>query len=108
MNRSSKATVAQLLDLGNLVLKNEGDTNSDQNYLWQNFDHPMDTLLQGKKLGWDFRIGLNRYLTSWKSADDPSPGEFSHGIDPGSCPQMVLRSGSIKQYRAGLYDLIQT
>ncbi|KAK7310148.1 hypothetical protein RJT34_07461 [Clitoria ternatea] len=29
------------------------------------------------KFGWDLRRGLNRYLTAWKSPDDPSPSDFT-------------------------------
>ena len=54
--------VAQLLDTGNLVLIDEKDNNS-QNYLWQSFDYPTDTLLPGMKIGWEVATGLNRYLT---------------------------------------------
>ena len=47
LNISTTATQAQLLDSGNLVLRYESDTKSDQTYLWQSFDHPSDTLLAG-------------------------------------------------------------
>ena len=59
---------AQLLDTGNLVLF-QGDTKSD--FAWQSFDYPTNTLLPYMKLGVDRRTGLNRFLTSWKSRDDP-------------------------------------
>ncbi|KAL3522121.1 hypothetical protein ACH5RR_014955 [Cinchona calisaya] len=103
-NISTQAVVAQLLDSGNLILKYGSDGDSNENYIWQSFDQLSDTLLPGMKLGWDFRIGLNRYLKSWKSAEDPSPGEFTYGIDPGIFPQFFLLKGSIKQFRGGLYD----
>ncbi|KAA8515424.1 hypothetical protein F0562_018965 [Nyssa sinensis] len=99
-NMSSNITIAQLLDSGNLVLRDE----KTETYVWQSFDNPSDTMLAGMKLGWDLRIGLNRYLTSWKSADDPSPGEFSYGVDPRGLPQSVLRKGSAKQFRSGPWD----
>ncbi|GFS29475.1 cysteine-rich RLK (RECEPTOR-like protein kinase) 34 [Actinidia rufa] len=93
---SSETTVVKLLDSGNLVLSS-GNTES---YLWQSFDHPSDTLLAGMKLGWDFRIGLNRYLTSWRNPDDPSTGEFSYGIELFGLPQNVLRKNSVKVFRS--------
>ncbi|KAA8515423.1 hypothetical protein F0562_018966 [Nyssa sinensis] len=104
-NMSSKTTVAQLLDSGNLVLRDDSNENAES-YVWQSFDNPSDTMLAGM-LGWDLRIGLNRYLTSSKSADDPSPGEFSHGVDPRGLPQTVLRKGSAKQFRSGPWDGVQ-
>ena len=42
--------VVQLLDSGNLVVREESNTDK---YLWQSFDYPTDTLLPGMKLGWD-------------------------------------------------------
>ncbi|KAL8258471.1 hypothetical protein R6Q59_030512 [Mikania micrantha] len=60
--------VAQLLDTGNLVIKNETEI-----LIWQSFDHPGDTYLPGMKVGKNFITGRETYLTSWRSADDPSP-----------------------------------
>nr|CAD1829406.1 unnamed protein product [Ananas comosus var. bracteatus] len=66
--------VAQLLDSGNFVLKADAGDSDGYGFLWQSFDYPTDTLLPGMKLGWDFRRGLDRALTTWKSPDDPSAG----------------------------------
>ncbi|KAK1391764.1 Bulb-type lectin domain-containing protein [Heracleum sosnowskyi] len=68
---SAKRLVLQLLDSGNLVVRDETDSAPD-NYLWQSFDFPGNTHLPGAKLGWNLKTGLERYLTSWKSDDDPS------------------------------------
>ncbi|KAK3021405.1 hypothetical protein RJ639_046813 [Escallonia herrerae] len=62
--------VAQILDNGNLVLRQANVTSPDS-YIWQSFDFPTDTLLPGMKQGWNLKTGLNRNLTSWKSSDDP-------------------------------------
>ncbi|PON53020.1 Mitogen-activated protein kinase kinase kinase, partial [Parasponia andersonii] len=75
---AGKNLVAQLLDSGNLVLYEDGFSNfSSEVYLWQSFDHPSDTLLAGMKLGWNFETGLELYLTSWKSDNDPSDGDYT-------------------------------
>ncbi|PON51258.1 Bulb-type lectin domain containing protein, partial [Trema orientale] len=84
--RVKKTPVAQLLDSGNLILR---DMSSDI-YLWQSFDYPTDTHLPGMKLGWDSRTDLERYLTSWKSADDPSKGDFTYRMGISGLPQTVL------------------
>lgn len=63
---------AQLLDSGNLVLKDQNNGTSRESYQWQSFDHPSDTLLPGMKLGWDLNSGQERYLTSWRTTKDPS------------------------------------
>ncbi|KAL5737876.1 hypothetical protein ACOSP7_030637 [Xanthoceras sorbifolium] len=73
-NTSSSSTSCGLLSgSGNFIL-------IDQNYqvLWQSFDYPTDTLLPGMKLRYDpFTSSLLTSLVSWKSSQDPAPGEFS-------------------------------
>ncbi|KAK3019222.1 hypothetical protein RJ639_003805 [Escallonia herrerae] len=87
---------------GNLVLK---DTRTDDgNFLWQSFDYPSDTLLPGMKLGKNFETGLERYLYSWKSNDDPSPGDFTYHCNLSGYPQNVIRKGSVEQYRSGPWN----
>ncbi|XP_062077875.1 S-locus-specific glycoprotein S13-like isoform X2 [Humulus lupulus] len=100
---TEKNIVAQLLDSGNLVLKDMNSMNSEQ-YLWQSFDFPTDTQLPGMKLGWDSKSGLNRYLTSWKSADNPSEGGFTYRMATYGIPQGVLAEGSIIKFRTGEWN----
>ena len=99
-SNAARRPVAQLLDTGNFILKDAEDASSD-NYIWQSFDYPSDTLLPGMKLGWNKKTGLNWYLTSWKSLSDPSSGNYSYALDPGGLPQLVLHKGSTKQFRSG-------
>ncbi|XP_021902153.1 G-type lectin S-receptor-like serine/threonine-protein kinase At4g27290 isoform X2 [Carica papaya] len=99
-SRALKNPVAQLLDSGNLVLKEAGNHNA-KDYTWQSFDYPSDTLLPGMKLGWNWKTGLNVSLRSWKNLDDPSPGEYTYSVDPSGLPQLVLRKGSNVQFRSG-------
>ncbi|KAL3740469.1 hypothetical protein ACJRO7_021711 [Eucalyptus globulus] len=107
MNTSSQSVVAQLLDSGNLVLKDDSE-NVSGNYLWQSFDHPSNTLLAGMKHGWDLRMGLDRHMTSWKSAEDPSTGDFTYGVDLGGIiPELVIRKGRVKYFRTGPWNGIQ-
>ncbi|TXG67202.1 hypothetical protein EZV62_008477 [Acer yangbiense] len=54
-SRKVENPVAQLLDSGNLVLKDNFSTGSES-YLWQSFDYPSDTLLPGMKLGLDIHV----------------------------------------------------
>ncbi|RWR88160.1 receptor-like serine/threonine-protein kinase SD1-8 [Cinnamomum micranthum f. kanehirae] len=95
--------IAQLLDTGNLVLREEGNTNSNS-FLWQSFDHPSDTLLPGMKLGWNLKAGLNRFLTSWKNDDDPSSGDYTFKMDPNGLAQLLLRFQSQLKYRNGPWN----
>ncbi|KAH7546573.1 hypothetical protein FEM48_Zijuj01G0215200 [Ziziphus jujuba var. spinosa] len=101
--QSVQAPILQLLDTGNLVLRDEKDENSE-NYLWQSFDYPTDTLLPGMKLGWDLKTGLERRIVSWKSPDDPSPGDFSWRIELHNYPEGQTWKGSKKYYRDGPWN----
>lgn len=94
---SAKNPIAQILDSGNLVLRDQDI------YLWQSFDYPTDTLLPGMKQGWDLKRNLSRNLTCWKSSYDPSAGNYSYSVDLLGLPQVVLRMGSKKLYRSGLW-----
>ena len=62
-----KKPIAQLLDSGNLVVRDD----SIEDYLWQSFDYPTDTALPRMKLGIDLKIGFRGFLRSWKSRNDP-------------------------------------
>ncbi|XP_022735566.1 uncharacterized protein LOC111288880 [Durio zibethinus] len=94
--------VAQLLDTGNLVLRE--NKSMTQSYLWQSFDYPSDTLLAGMKIGWNLKTGEERFLSSWKSAEDPSPGSFTYRIDINGLPQLVIERGLMTNYRTGPWN----
>ncbi|KAJ0044441.1 hypothetical protein Pint_04382 [Pistacia integerrima] len=98
--------VAQLLDSGNLVLRDSNDM-SPESYIWQSFDYPSDTLLEGMKLGWNLKTGFERRLTPWKSEDDPSPGESSLRLDIRGVPQLVIGTPSRKWARSGPWNGLQ-
>ncbi|PON40098.1 Bulb-type lectin domain containing protein [Trema orientale] len=98
-NSSAKNPSLELLDSGNLVVK-DGNSGS---YAWQSFDHPCDTQIAGMKLGWDFVTGQNWYLTSWDSLQEPSIGNFTYKLDP-RLPQVIQRRGKDILYRSGPWD----
>ncbi|KAD3066890.1 hypothetical protein E3N88_34770 [Mikania micrantha] len=95
--------VAQLLDTGNLVIRNENNLDPD-NYFWQSFDYPGNTFLPSMKYGFDFVKGLDKYLTSWKSDDDPSIGEYTNRFDRNGYPQILLRKGSEVEFNSGPWN----
>ncbi|KAL3502160.1 hypothetical protein ACH5RR_036609, partial [Cinchona calisaya] len=101
--RLIKNPVAQLLDTGNLVVKDAAD-DSPENYIWQSFDYLTDTILPGVKLGLDLVKGIDRYLQSWKSSTDPSKGEFIFKMDPNGFPQEFLLDGSVETFRSGPWN----
>ncbi|XP_057959701.1 G-type lectin S-receptor-like serine/threonine-protein kinase At4g27290 isoform X2 [Malania oleifera] len=90
---SRNDSIAQLLDTGNFVVRAANDENPAK-FLWQSFDHPCDTLLPDMKLGRDATSVPERYLSSWKSADDPSRGDYTVRIDAHRYAQLVLSKGS--------------
>ncbi|KAI3869012.1 hypothetical protein MKX03_002864 [Papaver bracteatum] len=71
-----KNPTAQLLDTGNFVLRDD----KRESYIWQSFDYPCDSLIAGMKLGWSLKENRNWSMSSWKNADDPSPGDFTYKI----------------------------
>ncbi|KAL3639902.1 hypothetical protein CASFOL_014870 [Castilleja foliolosa] len=96
-SRTVQNPIAQLLDSGNLVVKDE----NDENYLWESFDYPTDTLLPGMKLGWNFRTGIEVYIRSWRASNDPSSGDYTYHCDPTGYPHKVLKRGGEVRYRGG-------
>ncbi|XP_056159756.1 G-type lectin S-receptor-like serine/threonine-protein kinase RKS1 [Syzygium oleosum] len=93
----SDSNTAQLLDSGNLVLKHD----LSKVVIWQSFDYPTDTFLPSMKLGLDRRTGLNWFLTSWKSEDDPAPGSYSFKFEPTGYPQSFLYKDRTRYWRGG-------
>ncbi|KAF2305040.1 hypothetical protein GH714_001272 [Hevea brasiliensis] len=93
--------VMQLLDTGNLVLREANESNQ---YLWQSFDYPTDTLLPDMKLGWDLNKGLDRYISSWRSTDDPATGDFSFKLEYRGFPEIFLWNDEQKEYRSGPWN----
>ncbi|XP_058782681.1 G-type lectin S-receptor-like serine/threonine-protein kinase At4g27290 isoform X2 [Vicia villosa] len=96
---STSSHVAQLLDNGNFVIKD-----NNKKFLWQGFDFPCDTLLPDMKLGWNLETGHNRRLTSWKNWDDPSSGNLTWSIVLSSNPEVILKKGSTEFHRSGPWN----
>ncbi|KAI3731053.1 hypothetical protein L1987_62236 [Smallanthus sonchifolius] len=97
--------VAQLLDTGNLVVKN-GNKANNEIFIWQSFDYPGDTYLNGMKLGKNFITGRETYLRSWRGSDNPSPGEYTSRVFAvkGKYPQVYIRRNSAKKTRIGPFN----
>ncbi|XP_057955700.1 G-type lectin S-receptor-like serine/threonine-protein kinase At4g27290 [Malania oleifera] len=102
-SRPAYDPVAQLMDSGNLVVRNRNESNPED-YLWQSFDYPCHVILPDMKLGRNIITGHDWYLTSWKSSDDPSPGDYTYRFDPNGFPQEFLRSNSVVQFRSGPWN----
>ncbi|KAG6387366.1 hypothetical protein SASPL_152553 [Salvia splendens] len=94
--------LARLLDSGNLVVVDE--TRDEEDYLWQSSNFPTDTLLPDMKMVDDVEAGVVRNLTSWRNADDPSPGEFVMRIENRGVPEIVILRGTAKWFRTGNWN----
>lgn len=97
----SVTVMVQLLESGNMVVK---DGHNMVGILWQSFDYPGDTILPGMKIGSNIKTGQNWALTSWKSLEDPTPGEFSFHVDIHGLPQLVITQKGTKLYRPGSWN----
>ncbi|MFS8012533.1 putative S-locus glycoprotein [Helianthus anomalus] len=97
--------VAKILGSGNLVVCD--DSSTDKDFVWQSFDYPTDTLLAGMKFGKDLLTSVDRYLTSWKSMDYPSPGLYVSWMDTNGYPQAFQKRGSVLQLRFGPWTCVR-
>ncbi|KAK9059758.1 hypothetical protein SSX86_020462 [Deinandra increscens subsp. villosa] len=95
---SNNPVVVQLLDTGNLVVRNKSSL------IWQSFDYPCDTYLPGMKFGKDLVTGLQRFLTSWKSPNDPAIGEYRNTHDTNGYPQSLGWHGEVLLARLGPWN----
>nr|GMD99500.1 G-type lectin S-receptor-like serine/threonine-protein kinase At4g27290 [Ipomoea batatas] len=102
-SRSAQNPIAQLLDSGNLVVRDSEDENPE-NFLWQSFDYPTDTFFPGMKLGRNLVTGHEVYVRAWKSENDPSSGQFTVHFDPTGYPQSVIKNGPEKVYTTGPWN----
>ncbi|CAL9088693.1 unnamed protein product [Musa textilis] len=96
---TSNASVAVLLDTGNLVLK---DGSNSSTLFWQSFDHPTDTWMPR---GW---LGVNKITGEYQSitsCENPAPGPSARSMDPdGSNQYVILWNGSEIYWSSGLWN----
>ncbi|MQM13020.1 hypothetical protein Taro_045940 [Colocasia esculenta] len=91
--------MAVLLGSGNLVLR------AAENVVrWQSFDHLGNTVLPGMTMWFNTTTRRGNRFLSWKSADDPSPGDFTLGIDPATVLQIVIWKDNRTFWRYNPWD----
>nr|GEY64836.1 G-type lectin S-receptor-like serine/threonine-protein kinase At1g61550 [Tanacetum cinerariifolium] len=96
----SNKTTAKLTNTGDFCLN---DTISGI-ILWESFDYPSNSLLPGMKLGTNGKTQGTHFMTSWKSDDDPTPGNFVVGLSEEWPPQIFTWNGSKPHRRGGPWD----
>ncbi|KAH7546534.1 hypothetical protein FEM48_Zijuj01G0211100 [Ziziphus jujuba var. spinosa] len=65
---------------------------------------PVGTTTTMDKIGWNLKTYVEHYLTSWKSSDDPSIGDFSFHIDIKGMPQVIVSKGTTRTLRLGPWN----
>ncbi|XP_019152407.1 PREDICTED: uncharacterized protein LOC109149199 [Ipomoea nil] len=95
--------VAELLDTGNLVVR-DADDEKLQNFVWQSFDHPTDHWISGMKLGWNLQTGHEVFITSWKGENDPASGQYTLHLDPTGYPQLSLKNRTTEIFNSGPWN----
>jgi hypothetical protein len=91
--------VAHLQDDGNLVVADEAGA-----VMWQSFEHPTNTFISGMRSGKNLTTGALWSLSSWRSADDPSAGDFRYVMDTQGSPELHVWSKGRKKYRTGPWN----
>ncbi|XP_057764755.1 G-type lectin S-receptor-like serine/threonine-protein kinase At1g11300 isoform X2 [Salvia miltiorrhiza] len=96
----SQNTSVQLLDSGNLVLRD----NSNGRVAWESFRHPADAFLPTLQITDNNRTGEKVVLTSWRTLENPDYGDFSAGIQASAIPQVFIWNGSRPHWRSGPWN----
>ncbi|XP_074270195.1 G-type lectin S-receptor-like serine/threonine-protein kinase SD1-13 [Silene latifolia] len=96
---ATNVSKAQLLDSGNLVL-----LSSDNNIIWQSFDHPTNILLPDMSLVYNKATGKHSTIQAWKNPSDPSEGRFVSGLGPIVPPEVFIWDMGRLYYRSGPWN----
>ncbi|KAK4439263.1 G-type lectin S-receptor-like serine/threonine-protein kinase [Sesamum alatum] len=100
LTNSSRNTSAQLLDSGNLVMRD----NSNGRLLWESFKHATDVFLPTMKVTDNVNTGERATITSWRTLEDPDFGSFTAGLQALSIPQIFIWNGSQPHWRSGPWN----
>ncbi|GAB4826826.1 hypothetical protein Ancab_040009 [Ancistrocladus abbreviatus] len=92
---------ATLSDAGDLILRDS----MSGGILWESFGYPCDVFMdESMMLGLNTITGQKRFLTSWRSEDDPAPGNFTLGLLPQTPVQAFVWRGSAIYWRSGPWN----
>ncbi|GAB2298751.1 hypothetical protein Dimus_032827 [Dionaea muscipula] len=89
-----------LSDTGDLTLRDY----LSGGILWESFQQPCDVFLEDMLIGINTKTGQERYLSSWRSKDDPSPGNFTLGLAPLTSVQGYVWKGQAKYWSTGPWN----
>lgn len=98
--RSTNAT-AQLLDSGNLILKDA----TTAAVLWESYRHPADSFVPSMRVSYNPRTGERVSINSWRAANDPGRGNFTAGLNTAGIPQTYIwRNDGVAVWRSGPWN----
>nr|VDC74711.1 unnamed protein product [Brassica rapa] len=93
--------VGAIRDTGNFELIEV----TSERVIWESFNHPTDTFLPNMRVRVNPQTGDNLAFVSWRSENDPSPGNFSLGVDPSGAPEIVLWGrNNTRRWRSGQWN----
>ncbi|KAI3466618.1 hypothetical protein Pfo_023281 [Paulownia fortunei] len=97
---SPTITTAQLMDSGNLVLR---DTSTGST-LWESHRHPVDSFLPTMRVSHNPRTGVRVALNSWRTFQDPGRGNFTSGLYAIGIPQIYIWENDVPRWRSGPWN----
>ncbi|KAH0941512.1 LOW QUALITY PROTEIN: hypothetical protein HID58_001149 [Brassica napus] len=96
-----RGEVGSIRDTGNFELIEV----TSERVIWESFNHPTDTFLPNMRVRVNPQTGDNLAFVSWRSENDPSPGNFSLGVDPSGAPEIVLWGrNNTRRWRSGQWN----
>ncbi|XP_055961315.1 G-type lectin S-receptor-like serine/threonine-protein kinase At1g61390 isoform X2 [Mercurialis annua] len=96
----SNGSIAGLSDDGRLILR-DGATGS---ILWDNSKNITNVLVAGTWLAFNNTNGESLNLSSWRTENDPSPGDFTTSLSQEKPSQAFVWKGSKPHWRSGQWD----
>ncbi|KAL8153679.1 hypothetical protein V2J09_011439 [Rumex salicifolius] len=93
-------SIATLYDTGNFILKD----NTTNKIAWESFNQSSDVILSTMSFQVSTKESAKLLINSWRSANDPSPGNFTLVIIPQIPVQGYIQMGSNIYWRTGPWN----
>ncbi|KAH6829013.1 hypothetical protein C2S53_011930 [Perilla frutescens var. hirtella] len=93
-------TTLQILDTGNLLLRN----NATGNTIWESFSQPSNVFLPTMRITDNINTGKKVVVSSWKNESDPQDGSFAAGLEALNIPQMFTWNNGRPHWRSGPWN----
>ncbi|KAH6790523.1 hypothetical protein C2S51_005529 [Perilla frutescens var. frutescens] len=93
-------TTLQILDTGNLLLRN----NATGNTIWESFSQPSNVFLPTMRITDNINTGKKVVVSSWKNESNPQDGSFAAGLEALNIPQMFTWNNGRPHWRSGPWN----